>query len=72
MISFYNWIIQFRKDQNDLGVVGSFLFTDSNFTNDIDTYEKLHTFLKNNVKDDTQLRVRIRASFRQYKEKIQA
>jgi uncharacterized protein YozE (UPF0346 family) len=73
VMSYYDWIIQFLNDNNDLAVTSKIIHDDPDFPKDISNYEKLRNYLKDNFdQNDTQLLIKIRASFRLYQRSIQA
>ena len=73
MMSYYDWIVQFREDKNNLGIIGKIVYEDQNFPKEISNYEKLRIYLKDNFdQNDTQLLIKICASFRLYQRNIQA
>lgn len=48
MISFYDWVIQFRNKKSNLGRAGFIVYDDPEFPKDIKTFNELCNFLELN------------------------
>ncbi len=48
MISFYDWIIQFRNKKSNLGIAGFIIYDDPKFPKDVKTFNELSNYLELN------------------------
>lgn len=72
LISPYHWIIQFRNDDTEEGKIAKIVFDDPNFTENIQTYEGLRSYLRSDVCNyDLTTKMKLRAMFHDYERKIQ-
>ena len=75
MISFRDWVIQFREEEGDIGSVGATFYDDGldmNVLNpDYDSESSLRDWLTDNFHCNRQMRAKILHAYRQYRIKIQ-
>jgi len=75
LISFRDWIIQFREEAGDLGAVGATVYQDGLDTNmfnpNFESESLLRTWLTDNDFCNRQMRPKILEAYRQYRRKIQ-
>ena len=45
MISFFDWVIKFREEENIIGFVGSDVYNDKKFPKDITSVKQLENYL---------------------------
>ena len=48
MISFFDWVIKFREEENIIGFVGSDVYNDEKFPKDITSVKQLENYLTSN------------------------
>ena len=48
MISFFDWVIKYREEENIIGFVGSDVYNDKKFPKDITSVKQLENYLTSN------------------------
>ncbi len=75
MISFREWVIQFREEEGDLGSVGATVYQDGLDTNlfnpNFESESSLRTWLSDNSFCNREMRSKILQAYRLYGKKIQ-
>ncbi len=75
MISFRDWVIQFREEEGDLGSVGATVYQDgldmNLFNPDFESESSLRTWLSDNAFCNRQMRAKFLQAYRLYGKKIQ-
>ena len=75
MISFRDWVIQFREEEGDLGSFGATVYQDgldmNLFNPDFESESSLRTWLRDNYFCNRQMRSKILQAYRLYGKKIQ-
>ena len=75
MISFRDWVIQFREEEGDIGSVGATIYQDgldmNLFHPNFESESSLRDWLSDNFYCNRQMRAKILHAYRQYRKKIQ-